>query len=311
MRDRGEDAPGPLDAVLAIARGHGLSLDRELTRLDESGADFLVAHAVDRAGAGWILRVPRRHDVPERAAAERRVLGLVAGRVPVEVPRWRVFSPELIAYPRLGGHPAAVVDPAAGGYVWRFDEKEPPAAFLDSLAGALAALHAIDPSEAVAAGLPAHDPAAARRAHAERMELSREVVRVPDAVWRRWQSWLEDDSFWPDRSVLVHGDLHPAHVLVDGEHRVTGLIDWSEARVSDPATDFTLQYATLGPATLADLLERYRRAGGHVWPRMAEHVAESWSAYPSMVAEFALRSGEEGPRRLAQALLDADSALAT
>ena len=30
--------------------------------------------------------------------------------IPAGVPRWEVFTPELIAYRRLAGHPAAVVD---------------------------------------------------------------------------------------------------------------------------------------------------------------------------------------------------------
>jgi hypothetical protein len=38
---------------------------------------------------------------------------------------------------------------------------------------------------------------------------------------------------------------------------------------------------------------------------MEEHVVESWAAYPAVIAEFALRSGEEGPRQLGQALVDA------
>jgi macrolide phosphotransferase len=137
------------------------------------------------------------------------------------------------------------------------------------------------------------------------MDRSREVLDVPDSVWRRWQTWLADGTYWPDHSALIHGDLHPAHILVDGGHRVTGLLDWTEAHVADPATDFTLQFATMGHGPLAALLDRYEAAGGRVWARMRGHIAETWSAYPAVVAAFALLTGEDGPRQLGQTLVDA------
>lgn len=102
--------------------------------------------------------------------------------------------------------------------------------------------------------------------------------------------------------MLVHGDLHPPHVLVDGGHRVTGLLDWTEARVSDPSTDFALLFATLGGEAGAGLLQRYRDAGARTWPGMLDHIAETWCAYPAVLVEFARASGEQGPRELAQAL---------
>jgi macrolide phosphotransferase len=296
-----------IDALLATARAHGLDLAREQARVDESGADYTVAHAVDGDGVPWIVRVPRRPDVAERAGIEHRALEMVRMRIPAGVPRWEVFSPELIAYRRLAGHPAAVVDAEAGGYVWRFDETHPPTAFLDSLAAVLAALHGVEPAEALAAGLPVRTPADVRQEHAARMERARDVLQVPDSVWRRWQAWLADVDCWPEWSTLIHGDLHPAHILVDDAHRVTGLLDWTEARVADPAADFAVQYATLGRAALDALVERYGRAGGRVWPRMADHVVETWSAYPAVIAQFALLTGDDGPRQLGQYLVDANA----
>jgi macrolide phosphotransferase len=76
----------------------------------------------------------------------------------------------------------------------------------------------------------------------------------------------------------VHGDLHPAHVLVDSGNRVAGLLDWTEAHIGDAATDFALLFATLGHRLLAALLKRYQKAGGRLWPRMHDHIAEIWSA---------------------------------
>jgi macrolide phosphotransferase len=296
--------PGSADDFRDAARRHGLRLTSDV-RLDASGADFVVAHALDQAGTPWVLRSPRRDDVFARAENEHRALGLVKDHLPVAVPDWRIFSHELIAYPRMAGDPAADVDLEAGGYVWRFDESAPPPAFLTTLAHALAALHTVPTSAARASGLAVEEPAHVREQWARRMESARETIDVPQALWARWQGWLAEERGWPTEMALIHGDLHPPHILIDGGHRVVGFLDWTEARVSDPAIDFALLFATLGAETLAALLHLYRSAGAPTWPDMAHHIGESWCAYPAVLADFARASGEPGPRELAQALVAA------
>jgi macrolide phosphotransferase len=294
--------------LLRAAGETGLRLDPGTASLDESGADFLVAHGRDGEGTPWIVRAPRRPDVMARAAGERRALALVRPRLPVAVPDWRIATAEIIAYPRLAGEPAAVVDPAAGGYVWRFDPTDPPEAFTSSLAAVLAALHRIDPAEAAAAGLRVRRPDDIRADLAEEMERAREILDIPDVLWARWHRWLADDDYWPRVSTVVHGDLHPPHILVDEAHRVVGLLDWTEAHVADPAMDFTLQFGAMGPKALDALLAGYQQAGGAIGARMREHVVESWLAYPATIASFARVTGEESHRQLAQHLVEASAA---
>ncbi len=82
----------------------------------------------------------------------------------------------------------------------------------------------------------------------------------------RWQRWLDDDSSWPDFSVVVHGDLYVGHVLIDNTERVSGMIDWSEARVDDPAIDMAAHLMVFGEEGLAKLLLTYEAAGGSDGP---------------------------------------------
>eukprot|EP00808_Paulinella_micropora_P024423 g36707.t1 len=51
--------------------------------------------------------------------------------------------------------------------------------------------------------------------------------------------------------VIVHGDLHAAQVLVDGENRLTAVIDWGDVHVGHPATDWAVAHAMLPPQGLA------------------------------------------------------------
>lgn len=143
--------------------------------MDDSGADFIAAHAVDVTGVAWILRMPRRAAAADRAAYEHRVLAFLSGRLPAAIPEWRIFTPEMIAYPRLPGNPAAVVDLDAGGYVWRFDHTQPPPAFLETLGATLAALHAMNLEAARDAGLRVEAPGDARERWAEQIRSSRDV----------------------------------------------------------------------------------------------------------------------------------------
>lgn len=65
------------------------------------------------------------------------------------------------------------------------------------------------------------------------------------------------------RPVFSHNDLGIEHVLVDPTRRtVTGIIDWSDAALVDPAGDFGLIYRDLGPEALDTALRSYRAVGG-------------------------------------------------
>lgn len=296
------------DDLLGAARNHGLVLERDGFELNESGTDFIAGFGRDADGMHWVLRVPRRADVLTSAEYEARALELVRPHLPVAVPDWKVNEPQLIAYPRLPGVPAATIDPEVPGYVWVIDPQAPSDVFLGSLARTVAALHAIDPDEAVAAGLRQQSPSEARHAMSVQMDETRRVLRVSEKVWKRWQSWVGEDTFWPAHSTVIHGDLHPGHILVDGDQRVTGILDWTEAEVSDPAIDFTLTYATLGMDILKEILRRYERSGGTTWSRMADHVVERWLAFPVTTAMFAARTGEHSHLVWAQSMLDSHSA---
>jgi macrolide phosphotransferase len=282
--------PSDEETVAATARRHGLALNGDV-ELNDLGLDFRAAFATDEAGTAWVLRIPRRPDVSPRAENEERVLRLIKGRLPVQVPDWRVFTPELIAYPRLAGTTAVTVDPATKEPTWHIDKES--TTFVASLARMLAALHGIDPTEAAAAGLRVLSSDGARRAFADDLERVRREIGIGEKLWRRWRSWLDDDNSWPPFTVLVHGDLHVGHVLVDETSRATGVLDWTEAEVSDPAIDFEFHLLGFGEDGLKRLLAEYEEAGGRTWPSMRDHIGERLSAFPVKYALFALTSGQD------------------
>jgi aminoglycoside phosphotransferase (APT) family kinase protein len=191
----------------------------------------------------WIVRVPRRDEVREDVRAEARLLPELAAALPVAVPRFEIVEDArgvfFVAYRKLAGDPLV----------------DPPAALAPQVAAFLAALHSFPPERASKSGIESRADIAER--------CRREVFPLLAADERRragemFALFLSEGS---PEEVLVHGDLGPAHLLHRGLE-VTGVIDWSDAALGDPAIDFAwLLHGTCEPFA-AGLLETYASASG-------------------------------------------------
>jgi macrolide phosphotransferase len=297
------------NTILALAHRHGLTLEPDSLQINESGLDFLGSIAQTPDGTSWLLRIPRRPDVLASAQREQTILNLVCPHLPVEVPDWQIHSDELIAYPLLRGKPAATIDPEQKAYRWEIDAQDPPPPYLASLSQALGALHSIEGRVLAEAGLSLPSMVEIRTSWAERMVRVKAAYPVNPHLWHRWQRWLDSDALWPEHPALVHGDLHPGHILVDDQAQVTGLIDWTEAQIGDPAVDFVGHYLVFGRASLEALLSHYRRSGGTTWPAMADQVVEHSCTMGMGIAEFAERSGLEDFTAMARQVLSSESGI--
>lgn len=296
-----EDSAIQTDRIIEIAEQHGFSLDKDKLNLNQSGMDFLTTFAQSQEdGRLWVLRMPYRQDVIDRMFYERDVLRLVGKHLSISVPNWKIVTKEMVAYPLLAGTPAGTIDPELGDYVWHIDPKSPPDQYVSSLASTMAELHEIGLDKVLGAGLRINNHEQIRQSMAENMEKTRKLLDVDDSRWATWQEWLVDDSYWPPFTVFTHGDLHPGHTLLAKDFTLTGLIDWTEASISDPAIDFTSCYAAFGEATLDRLINYYKESGGRCWPRMKDHIIKRWKAYSIDIALFALSTGKEEHLRMAK-----------
>lgn len=291
------------DQVIDIAKQNGIDVKRDSLVFNESGLDFLVVFATDINEEKWVLRFPRRKDVMDSTQKEKQTLDVVGDNLCVQAPKWLVYSDQLIAYKRLNGVPAGTIDHAAQAYVWELDEKNVPALFNRTLAEAMVSLHQVDQEKVKMAGLPVETADQVRANMTKRMKKVKAEFDVHDELWARWQAWVTDDSLWPKRTGLVHGDLHAGHILIDEDARVTGFIDWTEASVTDIANDFVSHYRTFGEEALIELVTHYKNAGGYVWPNMVQHVIELAAAYPIAIAEFAIKSGLDEYKEMAKHVL--------
>jgi aminoglycoside phosphotransferase (APT) family kinase protein len=180
---------------------------------------FVAGDLVLRAGDGGSV------------AREARLLQRVGARVPVPVPAPRFADREngVLAYPLLPGRP--LLGRAA------------PAGSARLLGRFLRALHAIEPA------------------------TLRDLVPTEDADPSTWLGALEGRAYLvarlresvppPGRRlVLAHADLGAEHIL-ERDGALTGVIDWSDAAITDPALDFARLYRDFGPEFLAAALDAY------------------------------------------------------
>lgn len=291
--------------VIEIAKKHNLILKEETMQFNESGLDFQVVFALDESGIDWVLRLPRREDVMPRTRVEKQALDLVNKYVKsFQVPNWIIYTNELIAYTKLDGVPAGTIDHNIGNYVWEIDINNVPPSFHMSLGRVLAELHSIPNDKATEFGLIVQTPEETRKSMKQRMNNVKTKFGVGEKLWNRWQSWVNDDEMWPKKTGLIHGDVHAGHTMIDKEANVTGLIDWTEAKVTDISNDFVFNYMAFGEEGLEALIIAYKEAGGYYWPKMKEHIIELVAAYPVSIAEFAIVSGVEEYVQMAKKALE-------
>ncbi|MEV4636563.1 phosphotransferase [Actinoplanes sp. NPDC049548] len=173
--------------------------------------------------------------------AEARLLELVAGVSPVPVPRPVFVDAGCLAYRWLPGVPLLSV--------------APPAGVARRLGELLAALQAV-PRERVMGVVEVDDTPPAEWL-TEAMEVWPTVAgHVPEAHRPAVEAFLAEAAPAPaTRLAFSHQDLGAEHVLVDpGSGTITGVVDWSDAAVGDPARDFGLILRDLGPEALTEAL---------------------------------------------------------
>jgi aminoglycoside 2''-phosphotransferase len=267
-----------------------------IERLEALGAgDFCLAFAAD---GDRVVRVARHQEAARALAREACAMERIAGALPLAVPRPR--------FHHLPDAPPFSIHARIPGVELMRDRWDalPAAARSDAareIAGFLAALHSLPLDAALACGVPVSDHAAdARRV----LDGFRAVLRpllaadVAARVEGAYASYLAGGARWAYRPAVLHGDFGPDHVMHDAETgRVTGVIDFGDLAIGDPARDFIYVHEDFGDDVLARILPLYPLdSAGAILPRIRFH-------YLLAAVDWALRMREqENEDDLAEAL---------
>ncbi len=219
---------------------------RSLSRLGE-GLD----HVSYEVNGELIVRKSKEADPSRRGDATRREVALLTAvaevsTLPVPESVFAGVSAGVMAYSRLPGlplidHPVADpahLAPALGGFIGRLHQ-----ASLEKM-GKLVERDSC-PLTTWLEGAERDYGEIAERVPAPSRPL------IEDFLGRR-------PPAEPQVVAFCHNDLGAEHVLVDVEaNAVTGIIDWTDAAVTDPVRDLALIYRDLGPETFELTLDHY------------------------------------------------------
>ena len=215
--------------------------------------------------ATWAFRFPRRAVALPGVRREIAVLPRIAPLLPLPVP-----VPEVVGsdgdpeqpWPFTGARllPGRELAEARLPDGARVPTAQATGAFLR-------ALHSPPARAAAGAGLPV-DPLgrghpAARMAHTRAAldGLAASGTWAEDPAVRALLARAAELDEPGGTPVLVHGDLHARHLLVDPAGRVDGVLDWGDLCLADPAVDLAVGFAAFsGPARSA-LLAAYGPVG--------------------------------------------------
>lgn len=180
--------------------------------------------------------------------------------------------PAVIGSVRLPGGGRAVVTEPAHGIPLMLDDLAESPALARALGRTLARIHSMPNYLAEAAGAESFSAAESLAAHRAQIERARAAGELPTAVAQRWEALLADRSLWDLEPTFVHGSLSEECLFHDGE-QITGIRDWHEARISDPAADLAWLVSTLPPEQM-DVLHRAYTAdlAGSPHPRLLERA---------------------------------------
>jgi len=191
----------------------------------------------------WVFRFPKYDHVLEIFRTEAVILSAIQGYLPLSIP-----SPSLL---QLDGLP---LGQAFMGYrlipgepLWRdtfngIADRIVRDRFAEQLSVFLRVLHSFPARERIPTPIPCYDTRAEwldiyERIQQKLFEYMRPEARV--SVKNHFESYLDNLANFDYQPVLKHSDFGTSNILFDpNKSRITGIIDFSNAGMGDPAYDF-------------------------------------------------------------------------
>ncbi|MFF8731748.1 aminoglycoside phosphotransferase family protein [Streptomyces sp. NPDC015171] len=235
-------------------------LVRDLLREQHPDLARLVIHEVAggwdnqqwRLGDELAVRMPRTERAPDLQRKERRWLPVLAPRLPLPVPVPVRTGEPSARFPKpwtimtwVPGEPLDRTSISRGDHA------------ADTLAGFLRALHVEAPADAPVSEDRGVHPKKCTDGfdHFFHAVVPDDIADKVRAVW--------DDAVaapeWQGPQVWVHGDLHPANVVVS-DGTLSGVIDFGDMFAGDPAWDLAAAWVVLPMGAASRFFDAYARA---------------------------------------------------
>jgi aminoglycoside phosphotransferase (APT) family kinase protein len=239
--------------------------------LIENQFPFLAPVNIQHVGEGWdntvfevnqtwLFRFPRRELALELLANEWKILALLEPEFSLEIP-----------VPQFKGIPSSHFKWPFAGYNLlqgqtacraQLSEVKKRALALP-LARFLKKLHSFPLTAAKALGLPPDTRGKVNlktlvpQIHAQLIQAQKQGLIENIAPWLQFLDDLPTEIATQRPQCLVHGDLYIRHLIVNASGQLTGVIDWGDIHLGDPACDLSIVYSILPQAAHAEFWQVY------------------------------------------------------
>lgn len=251
-------------------------------------------NTIFRLGPDLVVRLPRRRVSAEHVRNEHRWLPVMAPNLPLAIP-----VPVGHGLPGEGYPWYWTVCPWLTGELAAQAAVADPGLAATCLARFIAALQAMDPAggsvhEFRGVSLAAHDHNA--RAAAAVLQHSLDVGPLLEV----WEDALAFPA-WSGQPLWIHGDLHPANMLVR-DQELSAVLDFGLLGVGDPACDLMVAWMYLS-ADSRDVFRRVLAVDDATWSRGRGWALQSGLRMAAYSADNPVL-GDIGRYTLAEVLAD-------
>jgi aminoglycoside 2''-phosphotransferase len=198
-----------------------------------------------------VFRFPKHERVAAATLKEMAVLPILRPALPAAAPDYRYAAPDALPLP-FGGYTLVPGTPLGDT-----DRTINLGTIAAEVGKFLTALHGFPVAIAKARGVPGGTAEQWRAEYGAFRDLIGPMLApyVADHEYRRiateFESFLQDDRHFTFTPVVLHRDLVDEHILVDQRTAtLSGIIDFEDMSIGDPAFDFT-GIVDLGPEALA------------------------------------------------------------
>lgn len=261
-------APSPCDPdrPLDVARVRR-TLHAQFPELAPVRAEWFASgccNDVYRVNRDWLFRFPKRAGIALTVEPEARLLSLVANAVGGTVPRieWLGRPGPDFPYPFVGYR---LIPGMAGDLLPDALAPDGERRIAGQIGRAVAAIHRVPIEQAQSLGALEHPWNAADRVGQAIAYAPTLAAVVPPALLGDYRALLDGAVAPPPRAPscrLAHGDLCAGHLLFDrATLELTGIIDFADIGLHDPAIDFVQLFQWRGEAFVGLVLEAYEPEG--------------------------------------------------
>jgi len=263
-------------AATAIEEAFGLQV-KDLSLLGE-GWDNRVYRAEIKKQT-YVFRFCRRQSALDLVRREMRILPKIAPHLNLNIPNPTYSSQGCSAYPHAFYGHAFVPGVTGCGLVLSLSEYRNAAKVLGENLKKLHSLNIDDfksKQDLLTPVFNRSDMPHCTAMFEERRKAARANFDLKpydiflDSVCAQAKSYKPD----PENFRLIHGDLYARHLVFDENNKLTGIIDWGDSCLNDPAIDLGILYQFFPPETHIDFFEAY----GDVEPESLV-LARFWGAY--------------------------------